>query len=367
MHIAVARGFQRVPRGQHRRPLRRRHPARVGFVLPFVVVATALVAVLALAAISTVWRGYRSTRLAANGVRAQFAGDEGLALLLDAWPAESLAAIPPGTTLSTRVTTAVGDSVRVRMTRTQPLVAWLTADVALEPRGTPGVVRRHVTRAMALEPPALPIVGVVTAIAAVHAQDPTIIDGRDVANALDACGVLRDTLSRVPVAATALVDAPVGSWTVQPTHVLLADTAILRAAFEQAWTTVVSRSAVRVTNVGPQPLAALPGWHALLLDGPLVTLRAPAQWRGLLAVSGDLVVTGSLDVDGVLIVRGRLDARGAALRIRGALVVGSRGSPSVELGDQAQVRYDRCALQLAMATVAEPRAQPFALWHSPMD
>ena len=66
---------------------------RKGFVLPFVVVLTALVAVLALAAIGTVWRSYRATRLAANGVRAQFAGDEGVALRLDDWPAESLAAV----------------------------------------------------------------------------------------------------------------------------------------------------------------------------------------------------------------------------------------------------------------------------------
>ncbi|MEN9591958.1 MAG: hypothetical protein RJA21_410, partial [Gemmatimonadota bacterium] len=79
---------------------------RAGFVLPFVVVATAIIAILALAAISTVWHGYRAARLAANGVRAQFGGDEAVALQLDAWPAESLAAVAPGATISTRVTTA---------------------------------------------------------------------------------------------------------------------------------------------------------------------------------------------------------------------------------------------------------------------
>ncbi len=356
---------EREPRVPPRVP--RRLPRREGFVLPFVVVATALVAVLALAAISTVWRSYRASRLAANGVRAQFAGDEGLALQLHAWPAESLATIAPGTTLSTQVTTAVGDSVRVRITRTQPLVAWLTADVILEPMGTPGVVRRHVTRAIALEPPALPIVGALTAIAAVHARNPSTIDGGDLAHAADACGVLRDTLSRVPVAATALIDAPVGSWSGQPASRLLVDTATVRAAFDQAWMSVIARSAVRVSTASPQWLAPLPGWHALLLDGPTVSLRAPARWRGLLAVSGDLVVTGSLDVDGVLVVRGRLDARGATLRIRGALVVASLGHPDVELGDDTHVRYDRCAVQMAMATVAVPRAQPFSLWYSPLN
>lgn len=340
---------------------------RAGFVLPFVVVAMAVVAVLALAAISTSWRGYRATRLAANGVRAQFAGDEGVALQLDAWPADSLAAIPLGATLSTPLTTAIGDSVRVRITRTQPLVAWLTADVALEPKGTPGLVRRHVTRAVSLEPPALPIVGALTAIATVHGQDPTTIDGRDRADASDACGALRDTLSLAPMAASAALASGGGTWTTMPGRQALADTAMMRARFDQAWISVIARSPVRVSDSTPQRLTVSRGWHALLLDGPVVTVRAPSQWRGLLAVSGDLVVTGSLDVEGVVVVRGHLDARGAALRIRGALIVSSLGTPSVELGDQTVLRYDRCAVQLALATIAVPRAQPFSLWYSPLN
>lgn len=340
---------------------------RAGFVLPFVVVTTALVSVLALAAIGTIWRGYRATRLAANGVRAQFAADEGVALQLDTWPAESLAAIALGSTLSTRLTTAVGDSVRVRITRTQPLVAWLTANVTLAPLGTPGIVHRSVTRVVALEPPPLPMLGALTAIAAVHAQNPTAIDGRDVADATDACGALRDTLSVAPIAATALIDAPAGSWTAQPLWLTHTDTTAVRARFEQAWIAVIARSRVRVTDSLPQRLAPSPGWHTLLLDGPTVSLRDPSRWRGLLAVSGNLVVTGSLDVDGVLVVRGRLDARGAALRIRGALIVASLGDSSVQLGGQTQIRYDRCAVQMALATVAVPRAQPFSLWYSPLN
>lgn len=340
---------------------------RAGFVLPFVVITTAVVAVLALAAVSTIWRGYRATRLAANGVRAQFAGDEGAALQLDAWPAVSLAAMPPGATISTRFTTAVGDSVRVRITRTQPLVAWLTADVALEPMGTAGTVRRHVTRVVSLEPPALPILGALTAIAAVRGQDPTTVDGRDLVDAGDACGALRDTLSHVPIASSTLSASSGGTWTARPVSRTLVDTATVRASFDQAWISVIARSPIRVSDSTPELLAASPGWHALLLDGPVVTVRAPSKWRGLLAVTGDLVVTGSLDVEGVLVVRGRLDARGAALRIRGALVVASLGNPSVELGDQTAVRYDRCAVELALATIAMPRAQPFSLWYSPLN
>ncbi len=339
---------------------------RAGFVLPFVVVATALAALLALAAVSMSWRGYRATRLAANGVRAQFAGDEGVAILLDAWPAESLAAQAPGTTISTRVTTAAGDSVRVRVTRTQPLVAWLTADVRLASMGTPGRIHRQVTRVLSLEPPTLPIIGALTAFSAVHAQAPTTIDGRDRADPTDACGAARDTLSRAPIAAPALPDGPTGPWLWPSAALILADPAKARVAFDAAWRSVIARSASLASDSTPRLLVPLPGWHALSLQGARVALRAPSRWRGMLAVAGDLVVTGTLELDGVLLVRGRLDARGAVLRVRGAILVASVGDPVVELGDRTQLRYDQCAVQLALATVSLPRAQPFSLWYSPV-
>lgn len=352
MHIAVA---EREPR----------LPGRQGFVLAFVLVTTALVAVLSLAAVSLAWRSYRATRLAANAVRAQFAAEEGIAIRLDAWSAESLAAMALGRTQATRVTSAIGDTLRIRVTRTQPLVAWLSAELALGPMGTPRIVRRTIMRALTLEPPALPVIGAVTALADVHAQSPTIIDGRDVADAADACGLLRDTLSLVPLAATGLIESPPGSWIGQPMLRRITDTTTLRVEFERAWNTVTSRSPARMTGGSPVSLEPLPGWHTLLLSGPVVSVRPLSHWRGLLAVNGDLLVTGSLDVDGVLVVRGRLDARGADLRVRGALIVASVGGSSVALGDRTQIRYNRCAVQMALATIAQPSSRPFALWFSP--
>jgi hypothetical protein len=343
---------------------RRGRRSRRGFVLPFVVVATALVGVLLLAAVTTQWRGYRAARLAANGERAQFAAEEGVALLLDGWPTDSLAATTLGATLSTRVTTALGDSVRVRITRTHPLIAWVTADAALDANGTRGLVRRHVTRVLALEPPALPLRGAVTALSAVYGTDPSRVDGRDIVDASDACGPLRDTLSAPPVASTALHASPSGSWSQQPAWESLGDTAMVRAQFDHAWVSLVARSTVRSPTSWPQLLSASSGWQSLLLDGATVSLQSPSRWRGVLAIAGDLRVTGSLEIDGVLVVRGRLDARGAQLRIRGALVVASLGNPGVELGDQSHVRFDRCAIQMALATIAVPRAQPFSLWYA---
>ena len=48
----------------------------------------------------------------------------------------------------------------------------------------------------------------------------------------------------------------------------------------------------------------------------------------------------------------------------GALLVASLGNTELELGDQTRVQYDRCAIQMALATIDVPRAQPFSLWYS---
>jgi len=342
----------------------RGHRRRAGFILPFVVVAAALVAVLGFTAITTSWRAVRAARLAASGVRAQFAADEGLALQLNAWPAESLTSLPLGTTYTSRLTTQIGDPIAVRITRTHPLVAWVSAEVALKSSGSVAVVQRQVTRVVSLDPPPLPIIGALTAIGAVHATDLTAMTGHDHADAGDACGPLRDTRTVPPIAA-AMVSAPAHAERGEPPFLRLSDTTRVRAAFETAWPAIVARSAVRGAEGNAGGLAQMPGWHALVLSGPQAAVQSSGRWRGLLAVSGDLVVGGSLDVEGVLVVRGRLDARRASLRVRGAVVIASHGNPEVELGDHTRIQFDRCAVLMAMATVALPRSSPFFLWVHP--
>jgi hypothetical protein len=69
-------------------------------------------------------------------------------------------------------------------------------------------------------------------------------------------------------------------------------------------------------------------------------------------------------VTGILIVEGYLDATAASLSVQGAVVAVDTSARGVMLGARSDLRYDRCAVQMALATVARPTLAPFSLWHS---
>ncbi|MDQ8162964.1 MAG: hypothetical protein P3C10_10320 [Gemmatimonadota bacterium] len=347
---------------------------RHGFVLPYVVVVTLLVSILSLGAVTVAWRGHRAARLGAGGVRAQLAADEGLALQLDRWPRDSLAALPLGHTLRTTVVTAIGDPVRSDITRTHPLMAWTRARVLLDRIGTPGGVQRVVQRVVWLDPPAVPLPAAVTVLGAARGQGPSEISGADLPSGAGDCGSPRDSASVAALVASALTEGPTATWDLRPAWHAPADNVALRAQFERAWPALVAASRVVPHDSTTATVALLPGWHSLLLVGTPVVTQGPARWRGLLSIAGDLIVRHTLEVDGLLVVRGHLDVRAGSLRVRGAVLVAPSGAASTpsegeqaaaELGGHTAVHYDRCAVQMALATVADPRVVPFLSWLEP--
>jgi hypothetical protein len=106
------------------------------------------------------------------------------------------------------------------------------------------------------------------------------------------------------------------------------------------------------------------GWQALVLTGLSVVIEGPTLWRGLVVVEGPLTMRGTVTIEGVLAVRGPLDARAAQLLVRGAVVVVDPNGGGAELGAASRIFYDRCAIQMALATVARPALRPFSLWQS---
>jgi hypothetical protein len=349
----------------HSADVNRQH--RSGFVLPFVIVAISIVAILGLATIGSTWRGFRAARLGANGVRAQYAADEGLARQLDAWPDDSLTAQGLGVTRDREWRTEVGDHVMVRTTRTHPLVAVMTADVVLNGLGTPGRVQRRVTRVVGLAPPDLPISGALTALTTVTGRDGSVVTGSDHSIGGDACGPLHEVAPVSDVVAYGLEADASHDWPAQPAWHVFPDSVAVRRQFERAWVTLSARSRVQRNESAAVRIVALPGWHSLLLSGASTTMQGGSRWRGLLSVAGDLIITGRVEVEGVLVVRGALDARGGELRVRGAVLVAPVGPGTAQLGRSTQLQYNRCAQQMGLATVSEATSRPFALWYSPLD
>lgn len=78
-------------------------------------------------------------------------------------------------------------------------------------------------------------------------------------------------------------------------------------------------------------------------------------------VDGALRVRGTLEVEGVLLVLGPLVSEGA-LRVRGAVAVLPPAGAGAAVGPDTRIAYDRCAVQRALATVAQPRSGPVGVW-----
>jgi cytoskeletal protein CcmA (bactofilin family) len=101
----------------------------------------------------------------------------------------------------------------------------------------------------------------------------------------------------------------------------------------------------------------------VIVRGPSIAITGPSAWQGLLVLDGNATVTGALHVTGVLVVLGSLDAAAAQLTVQGAVVAADTNAGGVTLGAAGAVRYDRCAVQLALAVGARPSLAPFSLWH----
>jgi hypothetical protein len=80
-------------------------------------------------------------------------------------------------------------------------------------------------------------------------------------------------------------------------------------------------------------------------------------------VDGDLTIDGRLAVDGLLLVMGRLTVQGS-LVVRGAVGIVAREGGVSRLGRGTDVRFNRCMVQLALATLAVARAEPVGHWAS---
>lgn len=330
-----------------------------GFVLPFVLLAVATGSLLAFALVNDGWHSARAVRLAETGSAALEAAEEGQAIALARWESDSLWAPPPGIVLTRRIVSAAGLPVDIVWQRTHPLVAMLRTQIVVPGNARRAPVQRALLRAVWLRAPQWPIAAALTVTGSVTGREGTLLSGLDVPTPASACAMTRDTASVPSVAARTITGDPVSAWPGQPPVVTppagLADSV-------QSSMSLVSQRATAVSPTGPARFPVRNGWQALVLTGGPVVLEGPTTWRGLVVVQGPLDMRGPVTIDGVLVVQGPLDVRAAQLVVRGAVVVVDPNGGGAQLGAESRVFYDRCAVQMALATVARPAIRPFSLW-----
>jgi hypothetical protein len=346
------------------RRIPRRPPStheRRGFILPFVLLAVAATSLLACAFTIEGLQSLRAVRGTAHGALASNAAEVALANALARYRDDSLWTVQIGRERTTTVT-AHGQVVTVRWQRTHPLVAVLRAIAEPPVARRVDATRRDLYRAVWLDPPKVPVLAALATNGPVRSAVGAVVSGADSVLPGSPCGDQRDTASVAAVLANRIEGQPTGSWsgamTVNsPPSAFLADLA-------SALADVGTRVPARVLPSATEPLPPSHSWAAMWLRADTVAVRGPARFTGLLIVEGTLVLTGTIDMQGLLLVTGPLDAAAARLSVQGAVIAADSRASGVMLGPHTRLFFDRCAVQMALATVARPTLAPFSLWFS---
>jgi hypothetical protein len=313
---------------------------RGGYVLPFVLLVIAAASVVVLSTGTNAWRALRGATGAATSARLQLAAEAALAEAVEGWSGDSVATRPLGTAVHRSRVNADGLLTERRWERTAPDVVWLSVEARSGAVAGASPPHARLTRALSLTVPGFALGAALTSTGPiVHGAGSRV---RAPALGPDSSGCAGEATSSVAEERT----LPVAG---------------LPLALGAGWSAWRQRAPA-------WPAAAAdtlrPNWRAVQLRVADSVLTGAVVWQGLMLADGPLRIVGDLTLQGVLVVRGALDARGARLSVRGAVVVADPAGAPVLLGPSSTIDWNRCGVQMALATVALPRAHPFHAWHA---
>ena len=350
-------------RTYHRGPIRPQpgHRAVRGFVLPFVLIAVAAASIMALAFTTEGLQSLRGQRGAEQGIAAANAVDAALAQALDDFTNDSVWLLPLGVAHRRSVTVnSIG--VAVQWQRHQPLVASLRTHARIAGGRRVDAAEREHYRAVWLAPPPVPVFAALAANGKVTGRTGTLVSGSDVPLPTSPCGLARDTLSVPAVAATTVEGEVPGGWPEAPIPAPV-DTGWWRE-LGTALGAIDARVPATTVSGAPRPFPTHRDWSALHWRGEIVGVTGPTRWTGLVVVRGPLIVTGTVHITGLLLLEGAMDASAGQLTVQGAVLAADASATGVRLGARSHLFFDRCAVQMALASVARPTLAPFSLWQS---
>ncbi|MEP6765592.1 MAG: hypothetical protein ABJB66_14855 [Gemmatimonadaceae bacterium] len=339
-----------------------------GFILPTVLIAMLLIAVIAATLQSAVWRAGRNAHLGFAGERALFGADNAIAQQLPMWNAREFASMEIGQRKTSTTVVPGGLATTVTMARTAIDAAIMEANTTSSKNGVALNATRRVTRALVARNLPLPLQNALTALDAITIDNPAGISSVD---------------EVPPDWTTECANEPLVNATTSP----IADINTARAVFDanwNGWLSLASHSdaANTVTQLAPIVISAscaagtgeprrdvssvtacVNEWGARAIIGSnAATLSSNSRHQGILLVEGDLILTGTLEVDGLLVVRGAIDASAGQLVVHGAALIRDTFGRGSRFGIATRVRYSRCALRRALSAVAAPAAITTGGW-----
>lgn len=340
--------------------------ALIAVVLALVVLEAAVAGALYLASLEV-----RTTRTLAAHARAALASESALAAALARWPADTIAALAHGDTVTLVAAPAVATTVRIEHVGGGSFLITATAGHALAGASAAALVRWFAPAAFAPSLPAALTVGGTANLADSATVDgaltPTACTAADsIARATfsDASGIAAPQAAAITVAPSAVLagspPAFIASALTHPAafaHLGPLDT----AAFARLADRVESGSIALAPQNGPGPgphscaTASAGNWGAPaqpthtcadyvpIVFAPSDLTLAAGSGQALLLVAGNLTIAAAAELHGIAIVLGDATVRG---RVEGALRV---------LGDaviEGEVRRDPCALWRALTLPA---------------
>lgn len=306
---------------------------RYGFALPLVLAVATCALLLVLASASTTWRAYRGARAAMAHARADLAAERGVALLVRDALDDSLRERPLADTLRSSEVDAEGLTLSRVVVRASPFTMWVVVTASEGGGGDLAAVRATRIRAERLAAPSWPVRAAVVSTSSIDSSGAmltgTLMDDRT------------DCFAERHAAIAAARQLPVDS---------------VRPAWSTSWPAARARATPWSVDA---PVDAR--WRVHIIPDRDSVLLGPRRWQGLVLHDGPLRLVGAFTARGLLVVRGTLDASAARLAISGAVLVDDPRAQPVRLG-AATVQWNRCAVSMALATVAVPRSAPFHTW-----
>ena len=343
------------------------HSPRRGFVLPIVIIATILIAILAATTQGAVWRAARNSRMGIAGERALHGADAAIAEQIATWDPRAFAAIPVGGRVFSTPAIANDLNASVTLVRTALDGALIEAAVTSINNGVARTATRRVSRMLTVRNPPVTLTSPLTILGAATFAAP---------------GSVSTTDETPPgwsneCASTDSIDA------VNNTPDIIAQQAQFDAAWSR-WMSLASQidDATLVTSLAPFVTGSLcaPGagdpfrgagsiaactneWGARAVNASTpFHITSDSRHQGTLMIDGDLVLSARLDVYGLLLVRGAIDASAGQLTVHGAGLVRDNLSHGSRFGIATRVRYSRCALRRAWSATGAPAAVTSGGW-----